>query len=34
VVTYIGAQGGYKPKNDFKRASLGAPPYLCFPGVL
>jgi hypothetical protein len=34
VVTYIGAQAGYKPANDYQRASLGIPPYLCFPGVL
>ncbi len=34
VVTYIGAQMGYKPVDDIPRASLGAPPGLCIPGIL
>jgi hypothetical protein len=34
VVTYIGAQMGYKPIDDIPRATLGAPPGLCIPGIL
>jgi hypothetical protein len=34
VVTYIGAQAGYKPPDDIPRASLGIPPNACVPGVL
>jgi hypothetical protein len=34
VVTYIGAQMGYKPTDEYPRASLGAPPALCIPGIL
>jgi hypothetical protein len=34
VITYIGAQMGYKPRDEFTRSSLGAPPALCIPGIL
>lgn len=33
VITYIGAQAGYKAPDDIPRYSLGIPPNACVPGV-